>query len=171
MAVDLPAIEFRHVTKSFDGRNVLDDVCLTVAAGRSVCILGRSGTGKSVALKHIVGLVRPDSGAVLVEGEDVTRMSSRDLSRVRKRIGFLFQNAALFDSISVGVNVEFPMRRHTRHSSGEIRERARVQLLMELREAPLKPRPLDGHAKVLEPDLEQSLVTVTFPGELQAGSG
>ncbi len=124
MAVDLPAIEFRHVTKAFDGRTVLDDVCLTVAAGRSVCILGRSGTGKSVALKHIVGLVRPDSGAVLVEGEDISRMSSRDLARARQRIGFLFQNAALFDSISVGANVEFPMRRHTKHSSDEIRARA-----------------------------------------------
>jgi phospholipid/cholesterol/gamma-HCH transport system ATP-binding protein len=149
MAVDPPAIEFRHVTKSFDGRNVLDDVCLTVAAGRSVCILGRSGTGKSVALKHIVGLVRPDSGAVLVEGEDVTRMSSRDLSRVRKGIGFLFQNAALFDSISVGVNVEFPMRRHTRHSSGEIRERAR-RLLAQVgleREYDKMPADLSGGMK------------------------
>jgi phospholipid/cholesterol/gamma-HCH transport system ATP-binding protein len=125
MADDPPAVELRHVTKSFDGRSVLDDVCLTVVTGRSVCILGRSGTGKSVTLKHIVGLVRPDSGSVLVEGEDVTQMSSRDLSRVRKRIGFLFQNAALFDSIGVGANVEFPMRRHTRLSSGEIRERAR----------------------------------------------
>ena len=120
-----PAIELRHVTKSFGARTVLDDVSFAVPAGRSVCILGRSGTGKSVTLRHVIGLLRPDAGAVLVEGEDITAMSSRDLARVRRRIGFLFQYAALFDSISVGANVEFPMRRHTRLPDREIRERAR----------------------------------------------
>ncbi len=119
-----PAIEFRQVTKSFGPLRVLDDVSLTIETGRSVCILGRSGTGKSVALKHIVGLIKPDSGSVMVEGQDVTQLSSRELSRIRQRIGFLFQNAALFDSISVGANVEFPMRRHTRRSDEEIRGRA-----------------------------------------------
>jgi len=126
-----PAIEFRTVTKSFGPRRVLDAVSFQVDAGRSVCLLGRSGTGKSVALKHIVGLIAPDSGAVLVEGEDIGRLDSRDLSRVRRRIGFLFQNAALFDSISVGANVEFPMRRHTQQSDAEIRSRAR-QLLADV---------------------------------------
>jgi len=123
-----PAVEFRAVTKSFGARRVLDAVSFRVDAGRSVCLLGRSGTGKSVALKHIVGLIAPDSGSVMVEGEDIGRLDSRKLSRVRQRIGFLFQNAALFDSISVGANVEFPMRRHTRRSDDEIRARAR-QLL------------------------------------------
>jgi phospholipid/cholesterol/gamma-HCH transport system ATP-binding protein len=121
----VPAVEFRHVTKSFGERRVLDDVSLCVDAGRRVCILGRSGTGKSVALKHVVGLITPDSGSVLVEGEDVAGLGARDRSRVRKRIGFLFQNAALFDSFSVGENVEFPMRRHTRLPLDEIRARAR----------------------------------------------
>jgi phospholipid/cholesterol/gamma-HCH transport system ATP-binding protein len=126
--VERAAIEFRHVTKSFGTRRVLDDVCFAVPPGRSVCLLGRSGTGKSVALKHIVGLMVPDSGSVLVEGEDVARLAPRDQSRLRQRIGFLFQNAALFDSIGVGANVEFPMRRHTKLSDGEIRSRARALL-------------------------------------------
>lgn len=120
-----PAVELRNVTKSFGSFRVLDDVSLAIAVGRSVCILGRSGTGKSVTLKHIVGLLRPDAGRVLIEGEDITDMTGRELSRVRQRIGFLFQNAALFDSISVGANVEFPMRRHSKKSDAEIRERAR----------------------------------------------
>lgn len=128
MATETPAIELQHVTKSFGTRRVLDDVCLSVSAGRSVCILGRSGTGKSVALKHIVGLISPDTGSVLIEGEDITRLSRRELSRVRRRIGFLFQNAALFDSIPVGENVEFPLRRHTKLLDEEIRSRARALL-------------------------------------------
>ena len=131
MEADAAAIELRHVTKIFGSRKVLDDVCLAVPPGRGVCILGRSGTGKSVTLKHIVGLIKPDSGQVLVEGEDITSMSSRDLSRVRRRIGFLFQNAALFDSISVGENVAFPLRRHTDLSDQQIRSRVR-QLLAQV---------------------------------------
>jgi phospholipid/cholesterol/gamma-HCH transport system ATP-binding protein len=99
-----------------------------VPRGRAVCLLGRSGTGKSVLLKHIVGLMRPDAGSVLVEGEDVTELDSRELARVRKRMGMLFQHAALFDSISVGENVAFPMRRHSTLSKREIRERAAALL-------------------------------------------
>jgi len=124
MPADAPAIELRHVSKSFGERRVLDDVSLEVPAGRGICILGRSGTGKSVTLKHVVGLIKPDAGQVFVEGEDITPMSSRELSRVRRRIGFLFQNAALFDSISVGENVAFPLRRHTDQPPGRIRARA-----------------------------------------------
>jgi phospholipid/cholesterol/gamma-HCH transport system ATP-binding protein len=119
-----PIVELRHVTKSFGAKRVLDDVNLSVPRGKSLCILGRSGTGKSVTLKHIVGLMRPDAGQVLVEGEDVVVMGPRDLARVRQRIGFLFQNAALFDSIPVGENVAFPLRRHTRLSDREIRAKA-----------------------------------------------
>ncbi|MBI4484670.1 MAG: ATP-binding cassette domain-containing protein [Acidobacteria bacterium] len=124
MVAELNAIEFSHVTKSFGSHRVLDDVSFQVAAGRSVCILGRSGTGKSVALKHVVGLLTADSGRVLVEGRDIGRLSNRERSTVRQRIGFLFQNAALFDSITVGENVEFPLRRHTRLAEEEIRGRA-----------------------------------------------
>jgi phospholipid/cholesterol/gamma-HCH transport system ATP-binding protein len=97
-----PAVELQHVTKSFGSRRVLDDVSVTIPAGRSLCILGRSGTGKSVTLKHIVGLIQPDAGHVLVDGRDLAALTSRELTSVRRRIGFLFQDAALFDSISVG---------------------------------------------------------------------
>ena len=124
MAADTVAVELRGVTKSFGDLRVLDDVSLSVAGGRSTCILGRSGTGKSVALKHIVGLIHPDAGTVLIEGVDITGLTGQALSKVRQRIGFLFQNAALFDSISVGENVAFPLRRHTRLRDGEIRARA-----------------------------------------------
>lgn len=121
---EAPAVEFRHLTKTFGTRRVLDDICLVVPRGRAVCLLGRSGTGKSVTLKHIVGLMRADAGSVLVDGEDVASLGPRDLTRVRKRMGLLFQNGALFDSISVGENVAFPMRRHLPLPDAEIRARA-----------------------------------------------
>jgi len=124
----VPAIELRHVTKRFGSRNVLDDLSLAIPAKHGLCLLGRSGTGKSVTLKHIVGLITPDAGEVLVEGEDIGRMSRRQLSRTRQRIGFLFQNAALFDSLSVGDNVAFPLRRHTDGSNAEIVARVRTLL-------------------------------------------
>jgi phospholipid/cholesterol/gamma-HCH transport system ATP-binding protein len=124
-----PAVELRRVTKTFGDRRVLDDISFVVPAGRSLCLLGRSGTGKSVTLKHIVGLIAPDRGEVLVEGRDITRLSSRQLAPIRQRIGFLFQNAALFDSITVGENVAFPLRRHA--SLDEEALRARVRQLLE----------------------------------------
>lgn len=126
--VGTPAVRLEHVSKSFGSRRVLDDVTFEVAAGCGFVILGRSGTGKSVMLKHIMGLVRPDSGRVLVEGDEISALDGPELSRVRKKIGFLFQNAALFDSISVGENVAFPMRRHTDLSDSDIRSRAKEKL-------------------------------------------
>jgi len=128
MSAQHPALELRNVTKRFGVHTVLDNVSLTVEAGRSVCILGRSGTGKSVALKHVVGLMRPDAGQVLIDGEDIGGMDRHSLTRVRRRIGFLFQNAALFDSISVGENVAFPLRRHSDLRPDAIRARARELL-------------------------------------------
>jgi phospholipid/cholesterol/gamma-HCH transport system ATP-binding protein len=123
-----PAIELRAVTKAFGARCVLDGISLVVPEGRAVCILGRSGTGKSVALKHIVGLLKPDAGRVLVKGEDITLMTASELVPIRRRIGFLFQNAALFDSISVGENVAFPLRRHRRLGESAIRTRVLQRL-------------------------------------------
>ena len=116
------------VTKAFGARTVLDDVSFEVPAGCGYVILGRSGTGKSVTLRHIVGLVRPDCGRVFVGADEVSALSGRELSRVRRGIGFLFQNAALFDSISVGENVAFPLRRHTGMKDAEIRARATEKL-------------------------------------------
>lgn len=122
------AVRLERVSKSFGGRRVLEDVSFEVPAGRGFVILGRSGTGKSVTLKHIIGLVHPDSGRVFVEGDEIPRLKGRDLSRVRRKIGFLFQNAALFDSISVGENVAFPLRRHTRLGEAEVRGQAEEKL-------------------------------------------
>jgi phospholipid/cholesterol/gamma-HCH transport system ATP-binding protein len=122
------AIRLEGVTKAFGPLVVLDDVSLEVPAGRAFCLLGRSGTGKSVTLKHIIGLIRPDRGRVIVLGQDVTRLYGRELSAVRRRMGFLFQNAALFDSITVGENVAFPLRRHTEWPDRRIREVVQARL-------------------------------------------
>ncbi len=122
------AIRLEHVSKAFDGHAVLSDVSFAVEAGSAFCILGRSGTGKSVTLKHIVGLVRPDDGKVYVEGKDITGMTSSELTPVRRRMGFVFQNGALFDSVTVGENVAFVLRRHTRLSGAEIRSKAAEKL-------------------------------------------
>ena len=123
-----PAIELDHVTKTFGETRVLDEVSLEVAVGEALVILGRSGSGKSVTLKHIIGLVKPDAGRVAVEGHEITGLRAAELAVVRRRIGFLFQNAALFDSISVGENVAFPLRRHTDLSEAEIRARVTEKL-------------------------------------------
>jgi phospholipid/cholesterol/gamma-HCH transport system ATP-binding protein len=122
------AVRFDHVSKAFGTLKVLDDISFEIPTGQAFCLLGRSGTGKSVALRHIVGLVQPDSGKVFVEERDITALAGHELAGVRKHMGFLFQNAALFDSMSVGDNVSFPMRRHTDWSDAEIRERAKSKL-------------------------------------------
>jgi phospholipid/cholesterol/gamma-HCH transport system ATP-binding protein len=122
------AVRFDHVSKAFGTRKVLDDLSFEIPKGQAFCLLGRSGTGKSVALRHIIGLVKADSGRVFVEDNDITTLGGRQLADVRKHMGVLFQNAALFDSMSVGDNVAFPMRRHTDWSDAQIRERAMAKL-------------------------------------------
>jgi phospholipid/cholesterol/gamma-HCH transport system ATP-binding protein len=123
-----PAIRLDHVSKAFGSHQVLDDVSFAVDRGEGFCILGRSGTGKSVTLKHIIGLIRPDSGRVYVEGTDITTLESAQLNAVRRRMGFVFQNGALFDSITVGENVAFVLRRHAKLSEREIQAVAREKL-------------------------------------------
>jgi len=123
-----PAVRLENVTKSFGSRRVLDNVSMTVPEGSGFVILGRSGTGKSVTLRHMIGLLRPDAGRVFVRGEEISALDGQDLARVRRQVGFLFQSAALFDSISVGENVAFPLRRHTRLPDREIRDRAMAKL-------------------------------------------
>ena len=113
-------IEARHVCKSFGANRVLNDVSLTIETGESVVIIGRSGCGKSVLLKHLIGLTRPDAGQVLVDGEDLTGMSERQLLEVRRKFGMLFQSAALFDSMTVAENVGFALRRDRRWTEAEI---------------------------------------------------
>jgi phospholipid/cholesterol/gamma-HCH transport system ATP-binding protein len=117
------AIVFDRVTKSFGPLKVLDEVSFDVRRGSAFCILGRSGTGKSVTIKQLMGLIKPDRGRIYVEGEEITALEGEELARARKHMGFLFQYSALFDSISVGENVAFPLRRHTTLRDSEIRER------------------------------------------------
>jgi phospholipid/cholesterol/gamma-HCH transport system ATP-binding protein len=105
-----PYIEFRHVSKSFGDKHVLNDVTFEVNTGETVCILGRSGVGKSVALQHILGFLKPDAGRVIVAHEDITDYPEEELERIRKKVTMVFQNGALFDSLTVGENVAFPLR-------------------------------------------------------------
>jgi phospholipid/cholesterol/gamma-HCH transport system ATP-binding protein len=122
------AVRFNSVSKSFASRSVLNDISFSVAAGTTFVLLGRSGTGKSVTLKLICGLLKADSGSVIVNDVDITKLESNELGPTRRHIGFLFQSAALFDSISVGENVAFPLRRYTKSTDAEIRDQARSLL-------------------------------------------
>src|SRR6266446_5905447 len=103
-------IEFKNVSKSFGDNHVLDNVNFNVMPKETVCILGRSGVGKSVALHHIMGFLKPDAGRVVVAFEDITDYGEEDLQRIRKKVTMVFQNGALFDSLTVGENVAFPLR-------------------------------------------------------------
>jgi phospholipid/cholesterol/gamma-HCH transport system ATP-binding protein len=116
------AIRFEQVSKTFGDKRVLDKVSFEIERGLSFCILGRSGTGKSVTLKLIDGLIKPNEGTISVEGQPITNLGSRELVPIRKKMGFLFQSGALFDSITVGENVAYPLRRHTKKSENEIRQ-------------------------------------------------
>lgn len=114
-------IEIRDVAKSFGSLKVLDGVDLTIDTGTCYVILGRSGTGKSVLLKHIIGLMRPDRGTVVIDGLDVSSASYEDLAAMRMKFGMLFQMAALFDSMTVGENVGLALREHRRMKESEVR--------------------------------------------------
>ncbi|HZQ96174.1 MAG TPA: ATP-binding cassette domain-containing protein [Candidatus Sulfotelmatobacter sp.] len=105
-----PYIEFRDVSKAFGENVVLDHVSFQVRAAETVCILGRSGVGKSVSLHHIMGFLKPDSGRVIVAGDDITDYTEEQLEAIRKKVTMVFQNGALFDSLTVGENVAFALR-------------------------------------------------------------
>ena len=115
-----PYIEFKDVSKAFGDRTVLDHVSFDVLPGEMVCILGRSGVGKSVALHHIMGFLKPDSGRVIVAGEDITDYNEVQLELIRKKVTMVFQNGALFDSLTVGENVAFPLRERRELSEEQI---------------------------------------------------
>ena len=139
-------IEVRSLTKSFGSQPVLEDVSLRIDKGESVVIIGRSGGGKSVLLKHLIGLIKPDSGQVLIEGEDIVPMNERQLLHVRHKFGMLFQSAALFDSMSVAENVAFAFRRDRSLPQATVSKR--VGEILELVDLPgiedRKPSELSG---------------------------
>lgn len=116
-------IEVRDLKKSFGTQKILDGVSLRIETGESVVIIGRSGGGKSVLLKHIIGLIQPDSGEVLIDGENIEPMNERELLRVRSKFGMLFQGAALFDSMTVAENVGFAFRRNRQMTEAEIQRK------------------------------------------------
>src|SRR3989440_12103692 len=116
----MPLIELKHLHKAFGRHVVLDDVSLTIESGESVVIIGASGTGKSVLLKHIVGLLKPDDGEVWFDQQRIDTMAERKLMEIRKRIGVLFQMGALFDSMKVVQNIGFPIREHAHKKDEEI---------------------------------------------------
>jgi phospholipid/cholesterol/gamma-HCH transport system ATP-binding protein len=122
------AIRYGDVWKSFGDHDVLRGLDLLVPRGRITFIIGRSGTGKSVTIKHIMGLLRPDRGRIFVGDQEITALSDRELRRVRERFGIVFQHAALFDSMDVFDNVAFPLVEHTKLSRKEIRERVTTML-------------------------------------------
>jgi len=121
-------IEFRDIRKAFGPQSVLRGLSLRIEKGEIMFIIGTSGVGKSVTIKHLIGLLRPDDGAILLDGEPVHQLSEREYYPVRKRCGMVFQHSTLFDSLSVLDNVALPMRKHHRLSVKDARAKARVQL-------------------------------------------
>jgi phospholipid/cholesterol/gamma-HCH transport system ATP-binding protein len=116
-------IQVRGLHKNFHGQEVLRGVDLAIGEGELVAVIGRSGGGKSVFLKHLIGLLRPDAGSITMDGVDITTLSERELDRMREKLGVLFQGGALFDSLTVFQNIAFPLRERTKLDAVEIRER------------------------------------------------
>ena len=159
-----PAVVLDHVSKSFGNRQVLHDLSLSVTPGQALCILGRSGTGKSVALKLMIALLRPDVGQIRIAGDSIAELEGEQLSRIRRKMGFLFQSAALFDSLTLHDNLALPLRRLTNKSKLEIEEAVdrvlgQVGLASDKNKMPvelsggMKKRAGLARALVLEPEL------------------
>jgi phospholipid/cholesterol/gamma-HCH transport system ATP-binding protein len=144
-AGDVPVIAINNIHKSFGAQRVLDGVSLTVKRGETLAVLGRSGTGKSVLLRLIIGLEKPDSGSVCIHGQEIAGMVMDQLGEVRKKMGFLFQHAALYDSLTIEQNVAFPLQHHKKAMS-KSQQRDRVgQLLAEVG--------MEGHLEKLPSDI------------------
>lgn len=160
-----PVIAVEGLCKSFGDQRVLNGISLSVKRGETLAVLGRSGTGKSVLLRIIIGLEKPDSGSVLIHGQDITGLALDQMGEVRKKMGFLFQHAALYDSLTVEQNVAFPLQHHKREMSKSERSGRVRELLAEvgMEEARAKmPSDISGgmqkrvglaRALALEPDI------------------
>lgn len=140
-------IRLENIFKSFGSQLILNDYSLHVARGETFVVLGPSGIGKSVTLKHIVGILKPDKGRVIIDGEDITRADRKTLYRVRRKVAYMFQSGALINWMSVGENVELPLKEHTKLPLDEIRRRSETAL---------------GHVKMLE-------AYDKFPSEISGG--
>ena len=121
-------ISFENISKQFGNTTVLNEICLSIPKNKITFIIGRSGEGKSVTIKHIIGLLRPDSGRIIVDDEEITDFNTAQMHQHRKKFGMLFQHSALFDSMSVLDNVIFPLREHTRLSRKAMRAKAEESL-------------------------------------------
>ena len=123
-----PVLVLRDVHKSFGAQHVLDGINLTVVRGETLAVLGRSGTGKSVLLKLIIGLENPDAGSICIQGQEIAGLGLNEMNRLRIKMGFLFQHAALYDSLTVEQNVAFPLERHTKMPASERSDRVKELL-------------------------------------------
>ena len=161
---NIPAVALDHVSKSFGDRQVLRDLSLSVAPGQALCILGRSGMGKSVTLKLMIALLRPDVGQIRIAENNIAELEGEQLSHVRRKMGFLFQSAALFDSLTLHDNLALPLHRLTNKSKSEIEEAVdrvlgQVGLASDKNKMPvelsggMKKRAGLARALVLEPEL------------------
>ncbi|MGA2966637.1 MAG: ABC transporter ATP-binding protein [Terriglobales bacterium] len=140
-----PVIAVEHLHKSFGNQNVLNGISLSVTRGETLAVLGRSGTGKSVLLRIIVGLEKPDSGSVCIHGQDIAGMALDQLGEIRKKIGFLFQQGALYDSLTVEQNVAFPLRHHKKTMSKSAQDERVRALLAEV--------DMEGHCDKMPSDI------------------
>lgn len=146
-AHETPLVEIKDLNVEFGPQHVLRDIHLTIPRGQTLVVIGESGCGKTVLLKTIIGLVRPTTGQVLFDGHDFTKLNDRDLTRQRTRFGFVFQQAALFDSLTIGQNIAFPLRQHRNLSRKEMEQIVRRNLMeVGLPESALykKPAELSG---------------------------
>jgi phospholipid/cholesterol/gamma-HCH transport system ATP-binding protein len=140
---DQPAVLLRGLHKSFGSQIVLDGIELSIAGGETLAVLGRSGTGKSVLLKLIIGLQIPDSGSILIQGHEIVGLPIDAMNELRKKMGFLFQHAALYDSLTVEQNVAFPLKRHTKMTETEQQDRVNELLASVGMEGDLRKMPGD----------------------------
>lgn len=153
-------IELDDVHKRLDGREVLKGMTLTVPKGMNYVLMGPSGSGKSVTLRHVIGILRPDSGKVRVDGQDIAAMDRRELMTTRKRLGYLFQNGALINWLTVAENVALPLREHSRLSRAEVQDRVQevLQLVGMEQAAEQHPPEISGGMR-LRTGLARALVT------------
>lgn len=138
-----PAVTLQGLHKSFGSQIVLNGITLNVGSGETLAVLGRSGTGKSVLLKLIIGLQKPDSGSIRIHGQEITRLDLDAMNEIRKKMGFLFQHAALYDSLTVEQNIAFPLKRHTKMTESEQRDRVKELLASVGMERDLEKMPSD----------------------------